>query len=65
MKTKEIPCYKCLMLVMCKQRIGVNESVVSFAHSKSECPDAIEFVTNADQNEINGMRIIFGLEVYP
>ena len=63
--TSKVPCNKCLMLVMCKQRMKINNSVVSFAHSKHGCPEAKEFVTDADMNEINNMRIIFGLEIYP
>jgi hypothetical protein len=57
------PCKKCLMFVMCRQRM--TDSVVSYAHSKDGCPDAKEYVMAVDQDGINAMRIIFGLNLYP
>lgn len=57
-----IPCYKCLVFVMCKQKI--TDSVVSFAHSGG-CPDVKKFVLKADMDQINTMRVIFGLKEYP
>ena len=58
----KVPCYKCLVFVMCKQK--VKRSVVGFAHN-SGCPQAYEFVLGADQDSINNMRQLFGLEPYP
>jgi len=58
----KLPCYKCLVFVMCKQK--VKGSVVGFAHH-SGCPQAYEFVLGADQDSINNMRQLFGLEPYP
>lgn len=58
----DVPCYKCLVFVMCRPK--VTDSVVSFAQN-SGCPEAAEFVLGADQDSINHMREIFGLEAYP
>ena len=62
----DVPCYKCLVFVMCKQRLENAEqnSVVHFAQT-GDCPEAKEFVLGADQDSINHMREIFGLEAYP
>ena len=58
----DVPCYKCLVFVMCKPK--VLGSVVAFAQ-ESGCPKAKEFVYDADQDSINHMRELFGLEAYP
>ena len=64
----KLPCYKCLVFVMCKERLETNfnsnNSVVGLAYTIN-CPMAKKFVENADQKEINKMRLLFGLEVYP
>ncbi len=57
----DVPCYKCLVFVMCKQK--VTNSVCNFANDHG-CPNAKEFVLGADQNDINNMREVFGLGGY-
>ena len=57
----DVPCYKCLVYIMCKQK--VTNSVVNFANDHG-CPDSKEFVLGADQNDINNMREVFGLGGY-
>jgi len=58
---ENIPCYKCLIFIICKQK--VTNSVCDFVDIYG-CPDAKEFTHNADQNDINKLREIFGLEGY-
>jgi len=57
-----VPCYKCLVFVMCKDRM--KDSVVEFAQGVQGCPDMKEFVLGADQDDINNLRILFELEPY-
>ena len=61
--TSKVPCYKCILFVMCKQRML--NSVVSFAHGQHGCPEVKDFVMASDQTEINAMRVLFGLQEYP
>lgn len=61
--TSKVPCNKCLMFVMCRQRMRT--SVINFAHSKYGCPEAKDFVMASNQTEINAMRVLFGLQEYP
>jgi hypothetical protein len=58
-----VPCYKCLVFVMCKDRM--RNSVVGFAQGVNGCPEIKEFVLDADQDDVNNLRKLFGLEPYP
>jgi len=63
---EKVPCYKCLVFIMCKQRLekSSNNSVVGLAYTIN-CPRAKKFVDGATQEDINQMRLIFELEIYP
>jgi len=61
----KVPCYKCLVFVMCKQKVKNNVIHDCFWLAQFlGCPESKEFILEADQYSINSMRILFGLEPY-
>lgn len=59
------PCRKCLVRITCRTRIiqGLYNSVIDFANNEN-CPYATKFIEYATQEDINEMRILFGMKPY-
>ena len=59
---KDVPCEICILFPICKTKIEVqlHKSVINMADHMG-CHN-IDFFNNADQEEINRCRNVFGLE---
>ena len=58
------PCEQCIVIIMCKERFNRKSyiSVSEFAWNE-ECPILHSFIVNANQNQINKLRQLYGLRV--
>lgn len=61
MNDYNVPCSECIAFAMCKTRI---DGSVTHLATTEECPQAIKFINETNQNGINKMRKLFGLKEY-
>lgn len=59
----ETPCSVCIVQAICVATFKGN-SVLDHAYNHKKCPLAIEFINKANQEQINELRILYGLEPY-
>jgi hypothetical protein len=60
---KTIPCNQCIVFARCKSRFAdwrIN-GVIDFVF-RMGCQNALDYTNEADQDDINEMRILYGLE---
>jgi hypothetical protein len=60
---KANPCSTCLVQAVCVATFYGN-SVLNFVYHDKKCPMAIEFIDKATMDEVNEMRLLYGLEPY-
>ena len=68
-----IPCVECPTYVMCKIREKTRakwwteekfgQSIFELSH-REDCPFLLEYLEHSDQDEINEVRALFGMEPY-
>jgi hypothetical protein len=60
---RENPCIVCIVRPICVATF-YGDSVLDFSYNHKKCPLAIKFLDNANQEQVNELRILYGLEPY-